>query len=131
MQPILNFLLFAAIFAIGETLMNLTLFPYLKRYFKFSERKANEENDTIKPFMGISLSVAKGLLERFTLYFCMVIGLTQVMVVFGALKLGTRLDKTKEVTNDYFLIGNLISILATAAYYSLYLWFGTYINWCR
>ncbi len=100
--------------------MNFTLFSYLKKYFGFNERIANQENKTNKPFLGFNLSVFKGLLERFVIYMCLVLGISQVLIVFGAIKIGTRLDKTKEVTNDYFLIGNFCSILIAVLYFFIF-----------
>jgi hypothetical protein len=114
-----NIIIFASIFIIGEIVVNFSVFKYLKKYFRFNEKKANSENETTKPFLGMELSKFKGILERLTLFFCLVIGLSQVLIVFGALKIATRLDKTKEITNDYFLIGNFISILIGAIYYYL------------
>jgi hypothetical protein len=40
-------------------------------------------------------------------------GFTTVLVLFGALKLGTRLHDEQgcAVSNDYFLVGNLFSVL--------------------
>jgi hypothetical protein len=114
-----NIIIFASIFIIGEIVVNFSVFKYLKKYFRFNEKKANSENETTKPFLGMDLSKFKGILERLTLFFCLVIGLSQVLIVFGALKIATRLDKTKEITNDYFLIGNFISILIGAIYYYL------------
>ena len=113
--------IFTAIFLIGELIMNLLIFKYLKKYFKFNERKANAENHNTKPFLGLDLSIFKGLLERFTLYFCLTIGLSQILIVYGALKIGTRLDKSQEIPNDYFLVGNFTSILISSIYYYLHL----------
>lgn len=63
-----------------------------------------------KPFLGMDISVFKGILERFVIFFCLSIGIQQILIVFGALKIGTRLvnQKTNTISNDYFLIGNLI-----------------------
>ena len=112
--------LFFLIFLFGKLIMNFFVFKYLKKYFDFNEQRANAENKVFKPFIGMELSLFKGLLERFTIYFCLVINLSQILIVFGALKIGTRLDKTKEITNDYFLVGNFISILTSAIYYYAY-----------
>ncbi|MBK7957313.1 MAG: hypothetical protein IPK03_03890 [Bacteroidetes bacterium] len=117
---IIKTLVFGSIFILGELTMNYTLFSYLKKYFGFNERMANQENKTNKPFLGINLSVFKGLLERFVIYICLVLGISQVLIVFGAIKIGTRFDKTKEVTNDYFLIGNFCSILIAVFYFFVY-----------
>jgi hypothetical protein len=116
-----SLIVFILTFLIGELLINFSVFKYLKRYFQYDERKANSEENSSKPFQGMDLSIVNGILERFTIYFCLVIGLPQVLIVFGAIKIGTRLEKTKEVTNDYFLVGNFISILTSAIYFYLYL----------
>ena len=66
--------------------------------------------------------VYKGILERFLLFLGMINGITMILLFFGALKIGTRLesDKDSKVSNDYFLIGNLISVLFVIFYYLLY-----------
>jgi hypothetical protein len=48
--------------------------------------------------------------------------LPYVLGFFGALKLGTRLDtdKNDRVSNDYFLIGNLMSILLVVISYLIW-----------
>jgi hypothetical protein len=42
----------------------------------------------------------------------------QIIIAFAALKLGTRLHEEKacEISNTYFLVGNLISILLALIY---------------
>ena len=70
------------IFLIGELLCNLTVFRYMKSYF--IEASINQET-TIeeKPrFLGLSLSVFKGMLERFFLFTGLHFGFTPVLVVF-------------------------------------------------
>lgn len=116
-----NLALFLSIFLIGEVFINRTVFRFLKTYFEFKEGQTEEEKQSSKPILGLPLSIVKGLVERFTIYFSLVAGLSQILIVFGALKIGTRLDKTKEITNDYFLLGNFVSILTTVGYYVLYL----------
>jgi hypothetical protein len=44
----------------------------------------------------------------------------QILVVFGALKIGTRLDKSDAIKNDYFIIGNFSSILAALIYFAVH-----------
>ncbi len=64
----------------------------------------------------------KGLIERLFLVFMLLAGFEgAAIVVFGAIKLGTRLDNDKDtkVSNDYFLIGNLLSIAAATGIYLL------------
>lgn len=52
-----------------------------------------------------------GIIERLFLYLCLLSGIYHGLVLFGALKIGTRI-KTEEnkISNDYFLIGNMISV---------------------
>lgn len=52
-----------------------------------------------------------GIIERFFLYLCVLTGIYHGFTLFGALKIGTRIkaDENK-VSNDYFLIGNMISV---------------------
>lgn len=60
----------------------------------------------------IVVGMLKGALERGCLFFSLFLGFPQMLIAFGALKVGTRLgkDKDSKVSNDYYLIGNLISI---------------------
>lgn len=59
------------------------------------------------------IETMKGILERLVLFAGLMAGFSTVLVMFGALKLGTRLhdEKDKNVSNNYFLIGNLFSAL--------------------
>jgi hypothetical protein len=62
-----------------------------------------------------------GIIERAFLYLCLFTEIHHGFTLFGALKIGTRLkaDENK-ISNDYFLIGNMISvgiILLTAYIY--------------
>jgi hypothetical protein len=63
-------------------------------------------------------SVMKGILERTTVLVGLLTGLPHVLTVFGALKIGTRLDSQKgdHISNTYFLTGNLVSILLAMLY---------------
>ncbi|RNC85211.1 MAG: hypothetical protein ED557_00075 [Balneola sp.] len=57
--------------------------------------------------------VLKGILERIVLIVGLMAGYPHVITAFGALKIGTRIKQDEnKVSNDYFLIGNLISILS-------------------
>lgn len=80
-------------------LLNLFMNPKNKRLFSLS-------------------SILKGILERGILYFALLMGYNNIIMFFAALKLGTRLDQDKEkkISNDYFLVGNLISIGAVVLY---------------
>lgn len=63
-------------------------------------------------------SVLKGILERCFLFLALANGFPHAMTVFGALKIATRLrDKDDRITNDYFLIGNLLSVTLAMIYF--------------
>lgn len=75
-------------------------------------------------------SIAKGLIERAFLTYGLLNGFPHVLTLFGALKLGTRLksadnEQTEEGRqkedsyNDYYLIGNFISVALSIVYYNL------------
>lgn len=75
-------------------------------------------------------SVIKGLIERALLTYSLISNLPHILTLFGALKLGTRLksadnEKTEEGKvkesnyNDYYLIGNFISVALSIVYYNL------------
>jgi len=56
--------------------------------------------------------ILKGILERIFLIIGLLNGYPHVITAFAALKIGTRInDKEHKISNDYFLIGNLISLL--------------------
>lgn len=53
-----------------------------------------------------------GVLERLFLYVGLMQGFGQSLILFGALKIGTRLKNEEDkISNDYFLVGNIISVL--------------------
>ena len=60
-------------------------------------------------------------MERAFLFICLVNALPQALILFGALKIGTRLKNSQEnpISNDYFLTGNLTSALFAVIYYLL------------
>lgn len=72
-------------------------------------------------------SLLKGTIERIFLMVALINGFSQALTLFGALKLATRLkrendvDKIKESTyNDFYLIGNFISVMIAIFYTFLY-----------
>lgn len=75
-------------------------------------------------------SFLKGLFERIFITYSLLSGLPHALTLFGALKLGTRLKRSDETTtdtgkkeegkyNDYYLIGNLISVSMSIFYYNV------------
>lgn len=112
-----SYLYFVLIFLVGEILMNITFFKYLKEYFKVEKISGDE---SLSKFLGFEISIFKGLLERFVLYFALTINLTQILIVYGAIKIGTRFEKNDKIKNDYFLIGNFSSIFISIVYYFIF-----------
>lgn len=87
-----------------ETVMNV-VFHFVKTRLKSDEKRV--------------ISTVKGVLERLVLITGLAIGFPQVIIAFGALKIGTRFQKNSKISNDYFLIGNFISLLAALVYSQL------------
>lgn len=76
-----------------------------------------------KPFEN-KFEAFKGILERIVLFSGLVGDYQQILTLFGALKLANRLDaedKTDKGRN-YFLIGNLVSVLLVFAALALHAW---------
>jgi len=91
----------AVIFAFGE-LISLLIFAMVRKSF--------EGNVFKRP----DIQTFKGILERLVLFVGLINGYATVLVVFGALKLGTRLhDEGTDhgPSNNYFLVGNFLSLL--------------------
>jgi hypothetical protein len=62
-------------------------------------------------------AVLRGVLERGFLFIILIINLPQGLAFFGALKIATRLKNDDQISNEYFLVGNLISVLIVIGYY--------------
>lgn len=92
-----NILWFAGIFAIGEIIAGIVFYFVRRKY----EGKGKQGASTLM----------KGILERFMIFLGLCCDIPTVIVFFGALKLGTRLKEHQDskVSNDYFLVGNVIS----------------------
>lgn len=98
-----SYLMHSAIFVIGE-LVSLLIFWTITKLFK----------------RDLTLSgVLRGALERGFLFVIMIINLPQAMAFFGALKIATRLKDDDKISNDYFLVGNLVSVLMVIAYFKI------------
>ena len=82
--------------------VGLIVFPILNYYLGPQDGKAWD----IK-------AILKGVLERLVLFTALIHGYPQMLIAFGAMKLGTRLhtEQESEITNTYFLVGNLLSML--------------------
>ncbi len=93
----------SAIYVIGE-LVALLVFYLITKMFKKS--------------LTLS-SVLRGALERFFIYVILLVKMPQGLAFFGALKIATRLKDDNKISNDYFLTGNLVSVLLVIGYYVL------------
>lgn len=74
----------------------------------------------------------KGAIERLVLFVGLTSGFGQVLIFFGAVKIANRLteeDKSDE-SRSYFIVGNMLSVLAVFGYYWAYkneLWAGFWL----
>jgi len=63
-------------------------------------------------------TLSRGWLERVFLFIVLINEIPQALILFGALKIGTRLKEGEDnISNDYFLVGNLISVLLALGYF--------------
>jgi hypothetical protein len=70
-------------------------------------------------------SILKGIIERLFLVISLINGYSNALTFFSALKLATRLkhteaDSTSNKFNDYYLIGNLVSVTVAIGYVYVY-----------
>lgn len=88
-------MLFASLYLASE-IAALFVFRALRKYYLGSTA-------SLKP-------VLNGVVERLFLHLSLVAGFHHALTLFGALKVGTRIrSEESKISNDYFLIGNLIS----------------------
>jgi hypothetical protein len=108
----LGYIKFIGIVICGEVLFYVT-FLIISRFFNF---KTPQERKLREAF--------KGILERLMLSTGIVHGVITVVIAFSALKIATRLsisasdsDKAHALDyNDYFIVGNSLSILFAVGY---------------
>lgn len=73
-----------------------------------------------------TISIGKGIIERIFLVIALSSGYTQALPFFGALKLATRLSHDEKISNrdafnNYYLLGNLLSVAVAIGYSNLFL----------
>ena len=102
------------ILVIAEVLSHIIVFPIIKKLFYPNPELAMSQQ---VPKIGFSDAV-KGVIERLVLILALIKDLPQVLILFGAMKLGTRLTTgtESEAWNDYYLIGNLYSVALAIVY---------------
>jgi hypothetical protein len=98
---------FAGVLLAGEILIHLLLFAISKFIGKANKDKISRT------------SILKGILERIFIVVSLHFKMTQSLTLLGALKIATRIKDEDKISNDFFLIGNLVSVLFGIAYYIL------------
>ncbi len=114
---------FALIFGLGEILA-LPVFGWLRRHFlpTHVDSKLLDVPPAVVIQKQSKTEMLKGILERFVVAFGLVIELPGILTVFAALKLANRLSHESDTDDDminYFLVGNLITVLFCLSYYKL------------
>ena len=112
---------FTCIFVIGE-ICALGIFSILRNSFDIRPEPDLFSTNQSAPDKLPRVEILKGVLERLVVTFGLFISLTGILTVFAALKLANRLgheDEDSDRTKNYFLIGNLLTILLCLAYYQL------------
>jgi hypothetical protein len=96
----MSYLIAAAVFFCQE-MVAILLFPLLSRWLGPQSGRAWDP-----------MSIFKGVIERLVLFTALIHGYPQMLIAFGAMKLGTRLhdEQNADISNTYFLVGNLLSI---------------------
>lgn len=95
------FIMYLLIFILGE-IVAFIVFPTLRRTIAGTPAVKKPDIETFK-----------GILERLVIFVGLTSDYATVLVMFGALKLGTRLSNEGDakISNNYFLIGNFVSVL--------------------
>ena len=101
-----RYLLAVAVLTAGEAI-GLLLFALVKKEFGPAESNSSGK-----------ISIVKGIIERIVIFTGLLHGFPQILIAFGAVKIATRLntDKEVEISNNYFLIGNMVSIFMALIY---------------
>lgn len=119
---VINIALFLIIFIVGEWIVNKTVFNDLKRSFHIESSNSLQ----VEWMLRLPLSVFKGCLERLVLSLFLILDIHSILVVYGALKIATRIQPDpmeQKIRMDYFLIGNLFSLLIAVVYAKGSSWF--------
>jgi hypothetical protein len=58
----------------------------------------------------------KGWVERAFLVYALISGYPQALTFFAALKIATRIKDDDRITNDFYLIGNILSVCLAILY---------------
>ena len=115
---LINALTAVLIFIIGELIVNHFVFKKLAQKYP-----QDESADAGIKLLFLPEPIFRGVLERLVLYVSLNYQFITILVVFGAIKLATRLadDNKKPISNSYFHIGNFASILFAVVYTVTYM----------
>lgn len=95
-----------AAIAAGEVIIHVLLYFISKMIGKTSRDRIS------------GTSIFKGILERAFILVTLRFDLASSLTLLGALKIATRIkDQEDKVSNDFFVIGNLISVLFGITYF--------------
>jgi|GEM_PF-415211 len=97
------------VFVVVE-LIAIGIFAYLNHLYIEKTERNNRS---------IGAAMAKGALERLCLFLALYLGFPQMLIAFGAFKVGTKLGNDCRISNDYYLVGNLVSIILVFIVYLL------------
>ena len=97
--------IFLILFLLACEIVALGFFWLIKMYQNCSKKE-------------IVNSILKGILERGFLLVVLLLDIEVILIFFGAIKIGTRLhnDSKSKVSNDQFLVGNIISVFLAIIY---------------
>jgi hypothetical protein len=104
------------IFVVGELFASF-LFYFLNKKFMKSDTK---DDELIKKIKIDYISLIKGILERGVMFLGLLLSYPQILILFGALKIGTRFKSDEKISNDYFFIGNIVSVLFVLIYFAVF-----------
>ena len=107
----LSFFLNAFAFVIIELVVYYVVFKFLARKFLLPDDETPDDVNV--------LDLYKGMLERAVLTLGLAQGYPQILTLFAALKIGTRIksEADTQAYNNYYLTGNLVSIALAIMYY--------------
>lgn len=108
---IISYLLFEISLYLIFSILNAHYLPNSEGYNKYEN--LNFKDAFKKDVKAFTSDNVKGIIERIFLILGIGNGLGQVIIAFSAIKLGTRINNSCKVTQDYFVIGNLISLISS------------------
>ena len=114
------------IYGLGEILAHYLIFPVMTKLLggrnQAATLTAHDNKDATELDRGGNAQL-KGHLERAMLFLGFISGFPQVVIAFGALKIGTYFGQGEEkIDKDYYLIGNVVSITLALIYTLLAKW---------